>query len=520
MRVGVHAAAAMVSTWPLVARLGDGLPQGREPVATVPYFNLWSIDWTARTLPHSFARWWDAPIFAPLTGSYARSELQPATGLAYGVLRWFTSAPAAYGLLVLLALFLNGLLANLLAHRLGAGTVMACVLGVFAQTVPFLFEQLGVLQLLMLWPVLLTVYLLLEWADRPQVRTALGAGVAMALAYLTCSYHAALFGMAAVVCVPLLVRRSWLGEWRVRSLGALVALIAFGVLALPFAIGQQQRLHDARWTEATIHAGSANWTDLVPGGDDWVGTVVFVLAVGGVVVARRARHTWFLVSLVGVACVVAMGTKLSLFGWRPYAFLVDHVSVVARMRSPFRAVALAQVLLVALAAPFVQWCWTRRNRAVRPLLALAFVLAAMPLQLGSGPIAVLPADDLVWASWLRDHPGGIVAMMPMPTERPVEYFEPTSEWMLQALDHGHPLVNGYTGFFPPDDRAMRERMAAFPDEATVNELRDMGVEYVVADSFWWDSDRDRAARALGLEPILGGPDGVLLRVRNLSSSGN
>ena len=516
----MHALTAVISTWPLVAHLGDGVPQGREPVATVPYFNLWSIDWTARTLPHSISRWWDAPIFAPLTGSYARSELQPVTGLAYGVLRWFVSAPAAYGMLVLLALVLNGLTANALARRLGAGAVMACVLGVFAQTVPFLFEQLGVLQLLMVWPVLLTVHLMLDWADRPRVRTALGVGVAMSLAYLTCSYHAALFGLAAIVCAPLLVHRSWLGEWRVRALGVLVAALAFGALALPFAIGQQRRLHGATWTRATIHAGSASWTDLVPGGQYWVGTVVFVLAAAGVVVARRERRTWFLVALAGVASIVAMGTKLSLFGWRPYAVLVDHVSVFARMRSPFRAVALAQVLLVVLAAPFAQWCWSRRARAARPALAVAFVLAAMPLELGSGPIAALPAHDLVWATWLRDHPGGIVAMMPMPVERPVEYFEPTTIWMLKALDHGHPLVNGYTGFFPPDDRAMRQRMAAFPDAATVAELRSMGVEYVVADSFWWNSDRDHAARGLGVEPILGGPDGVLLRVQKLSSSGN
>ena len=56
---------ALVSTWPLVTRLGDGLPIGREPVATVPWFNLWSLRWTAATLPDRFSEWWDAPIFFP-----------------------------------------------------------------------------------------------------------------------------------------------------------------------------------------------------------------------------------------------------------------------------------------------------------------------------------------------------------------------------------------------------------------------------------------------------------------------
>ena len=80
----------------------------------------------------------------------------------------------------------------------------------------------------------------------------------------------------------------------------------------------------------------------------------------------------------------------------------------------------------------------------------------------------------------------------------------------QALDHGQPLLNGYTGFFPAGDRDMRIRMAAFPSADTVAELRARGVRYVVADPFWWDAELDAAARALGLTIVLGGPDGTLL----------
>lgn len=518
LRVAVHAVTAVVSTWPLMVNMVDGVAMGRQPAATVPWFNLWSLRWTASTLPHSFGRWWDAPIFAPQRASYARSELQPVTGLVYGVLDWFVQPSVAYGLLVLSALLLNGLTAAALARRLGARERVATLVGVLAQLVPFLFEQLGVLQLLMVWPVLLALNALLAWSVEPRVRTAAAGGAALAIGALTCSYHTALFGIAALACAPLLMRRTWLAEWRRRMLSASAGAVAFAVIAAPVAVGQQRRLEGARWTDATIRSGSASWHDLVPGGRHWPGTVLVVLAVAGVVVARRRRETWFLVALASVAATLAMGTALSLFGWRPYAVLVDHVGVVARMRSPFRAVALVQLVVVLLATPFVEYCWDRRRRWARPSICLALALVVAPLSLGSGPVAALPPDDVEWVKWLRDHPCGTVAMMPMPAGRSEEDFEATAGWMLQALDHGHPLVNGYTGFFPRDDRSFRKRMAAFPDPATIEELRSMDVRYVVADSIWWDSRRDFAARDLGLTIVLAGPDGVLLDVADPSTA--
>lgn len=510
VRAGVHGLVAVITTWPLVAHLGDGLPMGREPVATVPWFNLWSLRWTARQLPWRWDAWWDAPIFHPLPGSYARSELQPATGLLFGVLDRLVSATAAYGLIVLLALALNGLCANRLARRLGAGTMAALLAGIAAQTVPFLFDQLGVLQLLMLWPVLLTIDRVLAWTDEPRLGRAVAAGASLGLGFLTCSYHAALFALASALAAPLLVRRSWAEGWRRRVLGVVLGGSVFAAIAAPFAIRQQHVLSSTRWTDETIAAGSARWSDLLPGGVNWPGTALVALALASVAITRRQRTTWFLVALSAMALLLSLGMHLGVGVFRPYGWLVDHVGMVARMRSPFRAVALAQVLAAVLAAPALSRWWATRSRWARPTLAVAMVTVVGTLRLGSGPIAALPDTDTVWAHWLADHPGDAVAMMPMPVDRPVEVFEPTAGWMLQALGHGQPLVNGYTGFFPAGDRDMRIRMAAFPSADTVTELRARGVRYVVADPFWWDAELDAAARALGLTIVLGGPDGTLL----------
>ena len=51
VRGAVHGAVAVATTFPLVAHLGGRIAIGREPAATVPFFNLWSLTWTAQRLP-------------------------------------------------------------------------------------------------------------------------------------------------------------------------------------------------------------------------------------------------------------------------------------------------------------------------------------------------------------------------------------------------------------------------------------------------------------------------------------
>ncbi|MEQ1699703.1 MAG: hypothetical protein ABMA25_06315 [Ilumatobacteraceae bacterium] len=522
VRFLVHAFVAVLTTAPLGWRLSDGLPLGREPVATVPMFNLWSLRWTGMCLPTEVGRWWDAPIFWPTDGAYARSELQPITGLAHGLLRAVVGDAAAYGLLVILSLTLVGLAAAAVARRVGVSPVPAAAAGVLAQTIPFLFEQLGVLQLLMLWPVLFAIDSLLAWVQTPRLAHAARIGGWVAVAYLTCGYHAALFVMAFGLSAPLLVQRSWRGEWRRRLGGVALAAAVAAVLAGPFALGQANRLGDRRWTDATIRAGSATWRAWWPGGSPWPGVIVVVLAVAGIVIGRRQRAVWWLTALGLAGLLLALGSNLSLFGWRPYSFLVDHVGVVARLRSPFRATALAQLVMALLAALTLQWAWQRRPRVWLGRSAAAAVLAVVLLtaDLGSGEIRALPPTDLVWMEWLAEHPGGSVLMLPMAPGSGVEDFEATAAAMLQGLVHGHPLVNGYTGFFPAGHRQQRERLAGFPDAESVAELREMGVVYVVADSLWWNSRRDGAARDVGLTIVLAGPDGVLIDLRESGSAGN
>lgn len=513
----IHLLVAVGATAPLAWTL-RGLPLGREGVATVPEFNLWSLRWTAERLPHALAGWWDAPIFWPTPGAYGRSELQPLTGFGFWILRSLTPDTVAYGLLLIGAITLNGIAMNALARRLGVAAIPAILAGVLAQTIPFVFAQLGVLQLLMLWPILVALTCLLAWAEDPSPRWAAGIGAALAAAILTCGYHAVLFTLATVIAAPLLVRRSWWSEWRRRSAGLLLGAAIAAGLALPFVLGQHRWISGIEWTNDTIRNGSASWHELAPGGRHWPGTILVTLGVLGAVIARRRRSTHFLIGLGVIATLIALGTRLSVFGVRPYSWFVDRFEVFAQMRSPYRATAVAQLVLVALGAHTLDWVWHRRSR-LGPVIAVAAVVGTLvTTDLGSGPIVPAPPQHRRWITYLARHPGDGVLMLPMAAGPSVFDFEPTTRAMFQSLDHGHPLVNGYTGFFPVGHAALINRMKSFPSRATVAELRRKRVRYVVVDSTWWNRPRARSADALGLDVVLSSRPKLVIDLRDQGRS--
>lgn len=513
-RAGVHAAVTLVLTRPLAAHL-DQLPAGTEPVATVPRFNLWTLGWTADRLPHLLSGWWDAPIFWPTPGTFAFSEPQPLTGVAFALLRPVAGGPTAYALLLLAALTLNGVAAGALARRLGARPAAAVLAGLLAQALPFVFHELGVLQLVMVWPLFATLTALLGWVERPDGRAASLTGLGLGAAVLTCGYYASLFALALVFAAPVLVRRSWWTDGapeRARRLGGvMIGAATCGVLAAPIVLGQLDRLGDRRWLPATILAGSARPGDWLPSGPLWPGFALLALSVAGTVLARRLRTTWFLVVVGGVALVASAGSRPSIGGLHPWDVLADHVAALGRLRSPFRAAALVQVALVGLAVPALDRLVADRRVGVRVVAPALVALAVLTAGVGPGRLDPVPTRP-AWSAWLdgRDD-GRPVAWLPFAPGTATGDFVPTVDAMLGAEGTGHPLVNGYSGFFPTDHAERRRRLARFPDDVSIDELRDRGVAYVVADAGWLAADgREDAARAAGFTVLERDDEAVLL----------
>ena len=552
--VPLYAAVAAVVTWPLVAHLTDGITRGAEPVNTVPLFNLWTLRWNQAAIAEGFRHYWDAPLFHPELGGFALSEPQPLTGLVFAPLALVTGNPVlALNLVLLAGLVVNGLAGHRLARTLGAAPVPAAVTGGLAVALPFAAVQLGVLQLVMVWPLFLLVDAVIRWAPEGGRRRAALIGLWLATAFLTCGYYG-LF--AAVVLGPatlVFVRRSWFS--RARALDIAVALGVFAVLAGPFLVGQARITADYSRSEETIEGLSATaadfWrlpdesplggvlplpTDAEGGHALYPGTVLLALAVAGLVVAARAvgddedsagrrRRLTFLVVAVILSRIVSLGLNLDLFGVEPYEGLRRFVPGFESLRSPFRADVLTQVLLVALAsfALDAAWRWLRpaEGRTRVPLAAGAVLgVAVVGLALAEtgvmpSPVHTVDRSTPDWAAYLDDHPpdgGGepVLAFLPFPEDGRAASYEPTVEHMIDVLDADATTVNGYSGLFPEPYNALEGPAREYPDYRADEMMAELGVDAVVVDEDWLAAN-PAAASALDAtyREMYRGPDSVV-----------
>lgn len=492
-----HALLAVLLTWPLALH-PHRIPLGTERARTVPLFNVWTLAWTADRLDDGLRGWWDAPIFWPNRGSFALSEPQLPTGVLFAGLRAVAGDPfVAYNLVLLALLTANGIAMGALARALGAERRVAFTAGALAQALPYSAHELGVLQLLAQAPLVATLAALIAWRDAPRLRTAAAVGAFAALTALSCGYYGILLtipiGMAAVL---------WWGPRRPAGRDVLAgALVAGGIVvgaALPVLLMQARRTAGFSWSRTTVAALSATPAQFAPAGPWWPGWLVVPLALAGLWCGRRRPAVRWLAVTATLAAAASFGPRLSLFGWRPWWSAVALLPGLDRLRNPTRFVALFQLALVALTTPALRALVDRverwaagAGRSAHPRRATGAFLAAVtlcavlafPTDRRSAPTPALPSDAARFLATTADREP--VVALPFAASGRVADFEATTVAMLDGLHHRHPLLNGYSGFFPDGERALRRQLQGFPDAASLAALRDRDVRWAVVDNAWF-----------------------------------
>lgn len=553
---GLYLLAALGLTYPLVFNLTGHIPLGSEPAATVPFFNLWTLQWNVKQLVQGYPHYWQAPIFAPHAGTFAFSENQLLSGLLIVPVWLGSQSPAlAYNGLVLLFLTLNGwfgywlLRGWLVEHR------PALLAGFLIQALPFIAQEMGVIQLTALFGFLWSLLFLSRFLRSPkQVLDSAGIGsqrfhtpsswrtnIALALGlpvtFFTCSYY----GLFSLLFLPpaflLQIRRDrlhWAGLGRL----CLVGLLA-GLLTLPLLWVQQQHLAAYGFTrsETTIQNNSARPGDYLRFLDDnlWYGQILnldpgqgqrlfpgaglIFLAGFGLFGGGAGRVKFYLGLAIILAFLLSLGLGLNLAGFQPYQWLREGVPGLAQLRSPFRFAVFVQLHL-ALLAGFGLANLDRRLPAqgqwLPPLLAAATIFEALAWPL---PLQATPSfQQAAWQQWLnqQDQPVRVV-MLPFAAGNSAASFEPTTRWMLNNSHLQGDMVNGYSGFFPPDHAQLRRLMLALPTPEGLAFLRERGVGYVVVDHRWPNAPPEELLRA-ALPLIYRDQDGqvIIYLVRELA----
>ena len=180
-----YTALAVAATYPLVTRLGDGVPHDRFD----PLLNTWLLWWNARSVPLS-AEWWNGPFFHPLPGVLSFSETLVGLSPLTTPLQWLGASPlATYNTAFLLSFALSAFSMHLLCRSLRMRPALCVVAGLAFGFAPYRAGHLAHLQVLSTQLIPLVFLGLHRFVETGRRRWLLLFAAAWALQGLTNGYY-------------------------------------------------------------------------------------------------------------------------------------------------------------------------------------------------------------------------------------------------------------------------------------------------------------------------------------------
>jgi hypothetical protein len=500
---------AVAFTWPLAIDLHVANPCGACPYTRQlgalhgtgdPYLNLWILGWDLETISRAPAdvvtgRVFDAPIFHPARQTLAYSD----HFLVVAILVWpfyalTGNAVFAYNMVLVLSLLASALAMHVFAREVTGSRWAALVAGTVWGFWPYHFAHLGHLQLQATYAMPLVALALHRLVAKPTWRAALTLGAAGAFQAATSIYYGVIGAVGAGVSLVSLIvgtggRRTTRVLLRVVVAGvvgaALVAPFVWPYLQVQRREGFTRNLFEAARHAATpasyVSAPEANAvygrTGLLRTGrgaehELFPGFVVTVLAIYGLIIARR-RGSGPLAAAATATLVTGFVLSLGPDGVRTlYATLHAYVFGFQGIRAPARFAVLVAFGLATLAAIATREI-TDGPRGRWIGLAL---LALLGIEYYPGRLAWTPAPPTtsLVSTWLATRAApGAVAYLPMGGD--IE----NTPYMLEALGHRRPIVNGYSGQRPPFFGGAVAALSTFPSVEAFWMLHDLDVRYIV-----------------------------------------
>lgn len=531
---------AVLLTWPTLRYPLHTLPQDIWD----PSRQAWQVSWAGHILITEPARLWQSNAFFPEGYSFAFGDsllgYAPAGMLGEGPL----AAVLRYNILFVLAHALLAIGGYALVRQLGAGRTGAVVAAVAFAYAPWRLAQEGHLDIVSAGGIPLALAMLarghgwsMRYGFRPGRRHAgwaaagwliaawqisLGFSLGLPFAYVLA---ALIVIMALAVLVRRLRRRSprpVLG-WRLLVTDLLGSLIVSGVgalIALPYL-----RVPDTGPSRTEIQFFSPPLRSLLIGPAEsriwgaphavpreslgWPaemtllpGFVLYALALVGLVFSVwRMWHRLLLLAAVVVSVVLTLGTTFFDGRWT-YLPLFGHLSASFGVRIPGRLMLWVTLLLAILAAG-----------AVAEFVRRAENLAASRMPPWPGPwlrlATLVPLLLVLVETWnATTHP--VVPEQPaaMRTVTGPMLVLPTAALtdqtvMLWSTSRFQQVANGGGGFAPQRQAELRRSVATFPDAASVQYLRSLGVGTVLllraqVAGTPWERAGDVPVEALGI----------------------
>jgi hypothetical protein len=507
------AVLTIAMTWPLLSLSSNSVPDMDDA-----YFSVWRLAWVAHQLPRDPAHLFDANIFHPTPGTLAFSDAMLLVSALGAPAIWLgVNAPLVHNILIGAALissmwFVFRLVRDL-TRSAGAAWIAAIIFG-FA---PYRVAHFGHLELQWVMFMPLALWLLHRFATGPTARRALAVGGAVAGQTLCSIYYGVFLSLYLFVAAVILLAMHAPARRRAVALTPLMLIPLLAVVAIygpPYAKSRAQ--HGARnAAEITEYSATpadffrvppANYLrgalDSGPAPEEralFPGTATLILAAAAFV-PPVAPSAWMYLGLTAVSVDAALGMNGLLF-----PVLQRLAPPLTSLRAPARFGVLMLLSLTILAG-----YGAAKMTAARPGAAVAVVVIATIVSLGefwSAPLTMRPNEERATEAhrWLSyQPPGSVVLEMPMPTNEALWRYETT--YLIRSTHHWQPLVNGYSGFVPEQYRQTLESLRGFPDDLSIERLRELDVRFIVLNRVYYGGEEftaliARVALAAHLRPV-------------------
>ena len=504
--LAVYAALTALMTWPQARQLGTHAVDHHDV-----YLNMWRLGWVAHALSTAPASLLDGNIFYPARRTLTLSDAMLVEGVVAAPLLWAGMRPVlVHNMLLLGAIITSALGTFVLVRRLTGSAPAAFVAGIIFAFAPYRFEHYMHLELQWTMWMPLAFWAVHRTIDSGRWLHGLQAGAFAALQMLSSVYYGIFLSflltlVAALLLLPTkgarLVRAA-----RALAAGGVAAAIVCGLYALPYLATKQDVGGRTGGEVARYSARPSDYLKASPdnrlygrGAEDFSrserrlfpGALPFVLAI--VAILLRPPSSSALVWVL--ALILAFEMSLGVHGYS-YSFLYEHVPIFAGLRAPARFGIFVVMSLAVLAG----YGYTALHDAV-PAAArrlLPWVLTAILLvEYRVLPLQLVPYDNSAPKvySLIATLPRGVIAEFPMP--RPESLPGPDAYYTYMSTFHWRPIVNGYSGFYPPAYFARLHEVRNFPDDRSLDVLREDGVNYVIVHlAFYELAERGRVAEAL------------------------
>jgi hypothetical protein len=227
------------------------------------------------------------------------------------------------------------------------------------------------------------------------------------------------------------------------------------------------------WTSARF---TGNELHLAPG------IVLSLLALVGVA-GRPRRLVW----VYGVLGLLALDVSLGVNGFI-YPWLMEHVDSMRSLRAPARFSILtfaAMSVLVALGVDALQRR-LRSSSARNWLAAGAVILIAVESASAPAVLMKIPTATPDVYRYVMNQGRSVLVELPMPHPSAMPAFDPYYEYFSRA--HWFPLVNGYSGYHPPEYVNTLTDMLRFPDDQSIARLRQLDVRFVIVHTHLYERE--------------------------------